>query len=521
MITLHKRNVKHILLWVFSILLISTTACKKGTFDINSPNPNALSPGSVGPKYYLSSSLAGTANLMYGGINPTTGVGTTTFAGPDILNTWMGYWAASGGYTPSTIIVSYQLTSTVGTVNWDNAYLNLKNYNVIETLSASDPNLGNYKGISKIMQAFVFQRLVDLYNDVPYKEAFSSTTTTPGYDKGSDIYRDLIVQIDSSINIIKTAQTNTDAQNPGLYDVMFAGKMDMWLKFANTLKLKILLRLTQTSDGPALATSELAGLAQADFLGAGEDASVNPGYSTSSNTQENPYYLNVAKTVTGSAGTNANYWRANMYAVNFYKSNNDPRAGYFYSPTVAGDIVGRKLGSTAGNEGNDNISSVAGPGNAKGPNQPAVIIGAFESFFLQAEAAQRGFVTGIADTLYKNAVEQSFSLLGVPDALNAADTYISQPNNINVNYSASTDKLRTLITQKWAACNSFDPLESYSDWRRLKIPVDLPVSDYPGSQAPHIPYRLLYPDSESSYNSAVTAKEGAIDIMNSKVFWQP
>lgn len=515
MVTIHKRNLKQVFLWLFSVLLISTTACKKGTFDINSPNPNALSPSIVGPKYYLSSSLAGTASLMYGG-------GTAAFSGADILNTWMGYWAASGGYTPSTILVSYQLTSTTGNVNWDNAYLNLKNYNVIETLSASDPNLGNYKGISKIMQAFVFQRLVDLYNDVPYKEAFVGTAnTTPAYDKGSDIYKNLIVQLDSSVTIIKTAQANADAQDPATYDVMFGGDMDMWLKFANTLKLKILMRLTQTSDGSALATSELAGLTEADFLGAGEDASVNPGYSTSSNTQENPYYLNVAKTVTGSAGTNAVYWRANMYAVNFYLNNNDPRASYFYGLTKAGKVVGRKLGSTAGNEGNDNISSVAGPGNAKGPDQPAVIIGAFESFFLQTEAAQRGFITGDANALYKSAVEQSFSLLGVADAINAADTYISQPNNINVDYSASTDKLRTLITQKWAACNSFDPLESYSDYRRLKIPVDLPVSDYPGSQATHIPYRLLYPDSESSYNAAVTAKEGAIDIFNSKIFWQP
>ncbi len=514
MIFIQKRKSKQVLLWLFSILLMSITACRKGTFDINSPNPNALSPASVGPKYYLSSSLAGTATLMYGG---STGV----FTGADILNTWMGYWSASGGYTPSTIIVTYQLTSTTGTANWDNAYLNLRNYNIIETLSASDPNLGYYNGISKIMQAFVFQRLVDLYNDVPYTEAFSSTNSTPAYDKGSDIYKSLIGKIDSSINIIKTAQANTNAEDAGEYDVMFGGDMDMWIKFANTLKLKMLMRLTQTADGPALAASELTGLTEADFLGAGEDAGVNPGYSTSSNAQENPYYLNVAKTVTGSAGANANYWRANAYAVNFYKSNNDPRTSYFYAPTKSGDIVGRKLGSTAGNEGNDNISSVAGPGNAKGPDQSAIIIGAFESFFLQAEAAQRGFITGDANALYKSAVEQSFNLLGVTDAINAADAYIAQPNNINVNYAGSPDKLRTLITQKWAACNSFDPLESYSDWRRLKIPTDLPVSDYPGSQAAHIPYRLLYPDSESSYNSGVNAKEGAIDVLNSKIFWMP
>lgn len=515
MITIFKIKVKQIVTLLFFAAIINAVGCKKGTFDINSPNPNSLSPSTVAPKYYLSSSLAGTANLMFGGTS-------LAFTGPDILNTWMGYWAYSGGYTPSPVLVTYQLTSTVGTGNWDNAYLNLKNYNVIQTLSSADPNLANYKGISLIMQSFVFQRVVDLYNDAPYKEAFSSATnTTPAYDKGSDIYRSLISNIDTAVLTIKAAQANTNAENPGNFDVMFKGHMDKWIKFANTVKLKLLMRLTETADGPAFITSNLSGLTAADFLGAGEDAGVNPGYSTASNLQENPYYLDVAYTVTGAAGTNTNYWRAGNYGVNFYNNNNDPRANYFYAPDKAGKIQGRKIGSTAGNEGNDNISGVNGQGNAKSPSQDAVILGAFESFFLQAEAAQRGYLQGDAKDLYKKAVEQSFSLLGVTDAMTAADTYITQPGNSNVNYATSADKLKTLITQKWAACNSFDALESFSDWRRLKIPADLPVSDYPGNQAPHIPYRLLYPESESSYNSAQFKKEGNIDVLTSKIFWQP
>ena len=514
MTTIYKLKVKRIASMLFFAAVISDAGCKKGTFDINSPNPNSLSPSTVGPKYYLSSSLAGTANLMFGG-------SSSAFTGPDILNTWMGYWAYSGGYTPSPILVTYQLTSNVGTGNWDNAYLNLKNYNIIQTLSSNDPTLADYKAISLIMQSFVFQRVVDLYNNVPYFQAFSSTNTTPAYDKGSDIYKNLISNVDSSVAIIKNARGNENVENPGEYDVMFKGDMDKWLKFANTLKLKLLMHLTETPDGPALITANLSGLTTADFLGEDENGGVNPGYSTASNAQENPYYLNVATTVTGSAGTNSNYWRAGNYAVNFYNNNNDPRASYFYSPNKAGKIQGRKIGSTAGNEGNDNISGVNGQGNAKSASQDAVILTASESLFLQAEAAQRGYLQGDAGDLYKKAVEQSFSLLGVTDAIAAADTYISQPGNNSVNYATSPDKLKTLITQKWAACNSFDALESYSDWRRLKIPADLPVSDYPGNQAPHIPFRLLYPESESSYNSSVFAKKGNIDVITSKIFWQP
>ncbi|MEJ7677855.1 MAG: SusD/RagB family nutrient-binding outer membrane lipoprotein [Segetibacter sp.] len=275
----------------------------------------------------------------------------------------MGYWGYSGGFTPSPVLVQYQLTSTVGTANWDNAYLNIKNYNIIEKLSSEDPNLGNYKGIAQIMQAFVFQRIVDLYNNAPYTEALSSSSnTTPAYDKGSDIYDSLLLKVNSSIAAINAAAANKDAENPGDYDVLFRGDMDMWLKFANTLKLKLVMRLTETADGPAIAKTELAGLTSASFLGAGEDAGVNPGYSTAANNQENPYYLNVAYTVTGAPGTNNTYWRASSYAVDFYKNNNDPRDSFFYAYNKAGNIQGRKIGSTASGEGNDNISGVNGPG---------------------------------------------------------------------------------------------------------------------------------------------------------------
>src|SRR5450755_787434 len=115
MIIMHYRKIKKSVLWLMIAALAGIAGCKKGTFDINSPNPNSLSPSSVPAKYYLTSSLAATANVMYTGANGP-------FYGPDLINTWMGYWSASGGYTPSPIVVLYQLTSGQGTGNWDDAY---------------------------------------------------------------------------------------------------------------------------------------------------------------------------------------------------------------------------------------------------------------------------------------------------------------------------------------------------------------------------------------------------------------
>jgi Starch-binding associating with outer membrane len=509
----YNQKFRTLTLCIAGIVIAGAMGCKKGTFDINTPNPNSLAPTSVTAKYYLTSTLAATANVMYTG-------GNGAFYGADLLNTWMGYWSASGGYTPSPIVVLYQLTNGVGTGNWDDAYLNLKNYSIMESLSKADSTQTEYGAISLIMQAFVYQRIVDLYNNAPFTQVFDVNNKTPNYDNGDFIYKTNIAHIDSAIQLIHGAQSFVE--NPGKYDVMFGGDTSMWVKFANTLKLKMLLRLTQTTAGPTYITGELNGLTTDRFLGAAEDAMINPGYSTASNAQENPLFLDIAQTVSGSPGTNNVYWRANSYAVSFYSGNNDPRLEYFYIPaSTTGTVVGRQIGSTSGTEGNGNISAVDGPGVAASAAQGAVIIGAFESLFLQAEAVERGYITGNTDAaLYQSAVEQSFTLLGVTDAVASADAYIAQANPI-VNYVTSTNKLKTLITQKWAACNTIDPLESFSDWRRLGFPTDLPVSNYPGSQAAHIPYRFVYPTSETSYNATAVATQGSIDPLNSKIFWQP
>jgi len=501
MITIYKQ-IKAGLIFLISAGLLTTIGCKKGTFDINDTSPNA--PSTVPPKYALSAALKNTASLMLGGNG-------------DFIGNWMGYWAQSGDYTPSTTYVLYQLTSDSYTPNWDAAYLNLENYKLIENLGTSDPTLGNYKAAAMIMQSFVFQRIVDLYNNAPYTDALTNTNFTPPYTDAADIYKNLVSRIDSAILLIDNPDPNAEAFDD--YDVVYGGDMDLWKKFANTLKLKILLRQTETSGGPAYIQSELSGLTTDDFLGAGEDAGINPGYSTAADNQLSPLYADIGYNASGAQAGNNIYFRANSYAVKFYYDNKDPRVNYFYEVKDDGLVHGRNYGSSL-LEHNTNISGVNGVGVIQDPGQDAVILPAFESLFLQAEAIQRTYLGGDASATYQDAVTESFRMLGVTDYDSAATVYTSQANN-NTNFVTSSNKIQTLIIQKWAACNAFDPLESFSDWRRLKIPANLPVSVYPGNTATHIPYRLEYPTSEHSYNAANVNSQGDIDILNSKIFWMP
>src|SRR3954453_23475050 len=102
MITIYKQ-IKAGFIFLIGAGLLMIAGCKKGTFDINDTSHNA--PSTVPPKYALSAALRNTASLMLGG----TG---------DFIANWMGYWAQSGDYTPSTTYVLYQLTSDSYTGNW-------------------------------------------------------------------------------------------------------------------------------------------------------------------------------------------------------------------------------------------------------------------------------------------------------------------------------------------------------------------------------------------------------------------
>jgi hypothetical protein len=496
-----------------SLLLLAIAGCKKGTFDINSPNPNT--PSAVSPQFLLSSALTATAYSSFSS-------GFTDFA-----NLWMGYWAYSGDYGGYGTEAVYNLNNSFGTANWDYIYNTcLVNYQYIETLSKANPaQEANYIGIAKIMEAFHYDRLVDIYNNIPYTQALQGGVINyPKYDDAATVYTSIIHQLDSGILAIQSASGAAD--NPGKYDVMFGGVMKNWVLFANTVKLKLLLNLTAYSGGSALITSELNGLTTANFLPAGTDAAVNPGYSNSSSAQQNPTWGNVGFTTGGSDLGDHDFYRANSYAVNFYKNTNDPRDSLFYAFNTQGVVRGRAFGSQDGSEHNTLISAV-GPGILQSPAQSAYILPAFESLFMQAEALQRGYIGAggfTVDSLYQSAITENFRVLYASTDSNyqaLATTYYSQPGNPQTNFMVAPDPITLIITQEWAALNMFDPINSWDNWKRLGIPANLPISIYPGTTAPHIPVRLIYPSDEYTTNSANTLAQGTIDVINSKIFWMP
>ncbi len=509
------------------VLVILIGSCKKGYLNVNN-NPNNAT--NTTPELVLPQALVTTAANE----SPVGGINT-------LISSWMGYWAISGSYASSnTDPASYFQTTSTGNGTFEAFYHNLEDYDYIEKAGKAQ-NKPFYEGAAKIMKAIVFQQLVDMFNNIPYTQAFQGTSNiTPKYDSAQSVYIAFTNQLDSGVLLMQSPSASAS----GSSDVMFGGNTTQWIQFANTLEMRILMRQSKVI-GQTYLNAELANIAKNGMGFLTTDAAVNPGYANNAG-QANPLWgFFVTQTDLRTTGGASDFYRGNQYSIAFLKNHNDTfRLRRLYSPggtdLVAGvntalddsifplsAYVGNVLGAGAQGLGGSQASSL-GEGVLKSVSQPSVLISAAESYFLQAEAAYRGW-TGFTDaaTDFKHGVEASFSYLESNDPnanpIAEADTLIKQPDNMT-NYNACTtdaQRLACIIRQKWVAMNGVTPFEAWCDYRRLGLPADIPISvsvylDNP----PTIPTRILYPTSEYNFNKANVDAQGTINGHTSLIFWE-
>jgi len=495
------------------LLTIATGGCKKDFLEL-SDNPN--SPVAVTPGLLLSGALKTTASIVNGNIlDPAISLTVPTDANYTMYANWIGYLNWSTGFQPNVNLLQYAFTNANYDV-WSRLYLNLSNYNALAK-STTEPN---YLAIAKIMTVFDFQQLVDNYNNVPYTTALAGTDNlNPTYEKGTVIYDDLIKQLDAAILMIQSAPAS--AANPGATDIMYQGVMTNWIIFANTLKLKIAVRQSNlTAKQAALKTAVAATEALLYINNAVTAATVNPGYvnNDANGGQASPLYAAYAFSQSGASSPYRSRYMANQYAIDFYVSHADPRATLVYGVNSSGNLVGNYLGQTNTNPAGLAVSRL-GSGALKGPTMDAVILSAAESLFLQAEAASTGLISGNPKVLYDAGIAASFVDDLVPDAATAAATYAAQPSVAYPVGGSAAAQQKAIIVQKWAALNPYGAFEAFNEFRRTGYPDDIPLSVYPGNNAPNQITRILYPTIEYQTNAANVAAEGNIDKFTSKIFW--
>lgn len=519
---------------IYIILVIAVgfggvTSCKKSAFDINR-NPNQPTDSTITYNLLLASSLQTTA-----------GVVETQWG---FLQNWLGFWARSGTYAPNVTEETYDVTNNFQTGIWDNLYSNTFNYHIMQTKAAAAGS-PFYEAIARIMKSHNFQMLVDIYNNIPYTEALKGTLNpTPEYTNGEDVYKDLFLQLDTAIALLGTVDVdhvndlNADITSN---DLMFGGDVTMWIKFANTLKLRMLVHVADVSGFNIAGEVAKIDATGVGYLGAGETAEINPGFNSS---KPMPYYRTYVADETGTATGNAVYYKANAYAVGdgtgnplmygYYNWNGDPRVSRFYTAGNQG-MRGVEYGlPPVSTNVAATLSSVTGPGLMKnsGYNAPAWIFTSVESLFLQAEAAERGMIAGDAGALTDAAITESFVWLGLTSS-QAASYIAGNAGYADVDYYADGGGIVTIISQKWFALNAISTLEVWTDYRRIDyggeghfVYGDIsgynpgpPISVAPQNTRTEIPIRLLYPQSEYNYNAANVSAQGDLDAFSGKIFW--
>src|ERR1700712_1483649 len=219
------------------VALLGMVSCKK-QLDLNLSNPNGITTNAISGKDVFASALTNTVYNVNASAIQIPNNPTITGAIPQFTEQWMGIWARTTSYSASGTqyqLETFNLNNAYGDNFWGPIYHNIYDYNFVISKSAASSIL---PGASIVMKAYLFQDLVDIFGNVPYSQALSTTNVTPAYDDAAFIYSSLISQLDSAMTIIKASTTTAD----DVADVMFKGSKTSWLQFANTVKLRLLIR---------------------------------------------------------------------------------------------------------------------------------------------------------------------------------------------------------------------------------------------------------------------------------------
>jgi hypothetical protein len=304
-----------------------------------------------------------------------------------------------------------------------------------------------------------------------------------------------------------------DGTLPATQDLMYAGSVDKWKKFANSLRIRLLMRMSAKVD----VSSELQSIVNSGiyFKSNADNAQLN---FLGQNPNANPIWNTVIF-------TNRLEWRINESLVTVMEGLDDPRLPVYAQPNDDGDIRGCAPGIEEPTvNGYDYANtSMLGEYFLK-PSTPAIFMDFTELNFLLAEAAKKGIITGgdaAAEAFYNAGITASFDTYngfknedGTTVAL-LPSIYLAQSG---VAYNPSNALLQ-IGTQKWIAlyCQG---VEAWTEWRRTKIPALSPALN-PISIS-EVPSRYLYPSKEQSLNSAnyteaVQAMGG--DELTTRVWW--
>lgn len=480
---------------IFTILLTAITLSSCSS-DLENLNVNVKDPSNVPGEALFTSAQKSLVDQMM-----------STNVNDNVIRLINQYWTETV-YTDES---NYDLvTRTIPEQHWQFLYkdvlkdLDQSAKNITNTplgLTENPLDKQNKLAIIEVMTVYTYAILVETFGDVPYSQALNLNYKTPKYDDGLTIYKDLISRLNNALG-----KLDTGGESFGDNDRIYGGDISKWIKFGNTLKLRMGITISDIPSESALAQATVASSAPFVFSSNNDNADLK--YLTAT-PNTNPLYVDLV------ASGRSDFVPANTL-VNAMNTLQDPRRAKYFDnnmddPTTPEiEYIGGENGASNSFDQKTHITKTL-----LAPDFPGTILDYAETEFLLAEAAERSLYGTPADaeTHYNKAI--TASILDWGGTTEDATTYLTNPA---VAYGTATGTWKQKIgTQSWIAMynNSF---EGWSSYRRLDFPVLIP----PAEAVSDVPLRYTYPIIEqslnkTSYTNASTAIGG--DAVETKLFW--
>jgi hypothetical protein len=351
----------------------------------------------------------------------------------------------------------------------------------------------NQLAATEVLEVYTWSVLVNTFGDIPYTDALNADNVLPKFDDDAAIYADLTTRLDKAIGMF-----DATAAGLGSGDLYYNGSIPSWIKFANSLKLRLGMNLADVDAAKAKTMVEAA--APNVFTSNADNAKITY---LSALPNRNQLYESLVQS------GRADFVGANTI-IDRMNATNDPRINEYFKPVgTTTTFKGGTYGASNSYEANSAPGAML-----ENPTLPGMLLTYSEVEFLLAEAVERGFtVTGTAAEHYDAAVTASITQWGGTAA--EATTYLAQSD---IAYDAAAGDWKQKIgVQKWLALYG-QPTQAWTEWRRL----DAPNLVKPAAAISEIPLRLPYPSTEANLNTTnYTAAAAAIggDVVTTKIFW--
>lgn len=472
---------------IFAILTIMAvlSACNDRLEELNTPTKDAAS---VNYEFVFTS---GAKNLF--AMMVSTNVNDNNF------RLYAQYWAQTTYPDESQYNqVSRQLPDNI----WQNGYRDvLKDLaeskrilnESFEQRGLTETDRASQEGMIEVLEVYTWSVMADIWGALPYSDALDIENLNPSYDKAEDVYTAIIATLDGAIAKLKL----DGAGMPETQDVVYGGETAKWLKFANSLKVRLAVTISDVNASKA-QTMLTEALADGVFESNDDNATIQY---LDAQPNTNPLWDDLV------ASGRADYVIANTI-VDKMVALDDPRIAVYADPYEEG-YKGGIYGTANTFAQNSHVGATFYE-----PDLEGVILDFAEVNFMLAEAAAKGLNVGeTVEYYYEEGIRASFDYWGVA----GVDDYLAQEE---VAYAtAAGDWKQKIGVQEWIAYYNRG-FEGWNVWRRLDFDgFNVP----PGLEESDIPRRIIFPIKEATLNQgaldAAIQLIGGSDDVQTHVFW--